>query len=137
MTQYFLFGSRKFNTEIKRLVENLKKEGYSINSSINVPFKDVEKPSKSIITNKKYIEEEILNAQTILIYNKEGNIDLLTAMNIEFALIHKKSIILLFDTNDLVLQSLCISLYYDIKIDESLRRFLERDLPNSQDKNEN
>ena len=130
MNKYFLCGSRKFNKEIKILTDTLKEEGYSINSSVNVPFKDVKEPSQTLITNKNYIEKEILNAQIILIYNMEDDFDLLTAMNLEYALAHKKSIELLFEPHIIELKSFCKSLYYDMKVDKKWQAYYNREHSN-------
>ncbi|MEJ2251325.1 MAG: hypothetical protein P8Y70_20430 [Candidatus Lokiarchaeota archaeon] len=121
MNQYFICGSRKFSEQIKELTKNLREEGFSINSSINVPFKEVKNPSQ-FITNKKYIEEEILNAQTILMYNKDDDIDLLTAMNLQYALTQMKFIKLLFETERIELTSFCKSLYYNVEIDKKWQK---------------
>jgi len=127
MNKYFLHGSQKYNKEITLLTDTLRNEGYSINSSINVPFKEITEPSQALITNKTYLEEEILNAQIILIYNKEDDIDLLTAMNLEYALAHKKSIELLFDPHMLELKSFCNSPYYDMNVNKTWIDYLNKE----------
>ncbi|MEJ2251475.1 MAG: hypothetical protein P8Y70_17480 [Candidatus Lokiarchaeota archaeon] len=126
MNQYFLFGSRKFNEKIKELTKNLKNTGFSVNSTTNVPFKEIKNPSQ-FITNKKYIEEEILNASIILIYNEEDDIDLSTAMNLQYAISQKKLIKLIFDTKREELTSLCKSLYYNVEIDTTWQKYCNKE----------
>lgn len=119
----FLCGTKIYFNEIKELVNKLEKEGHSVNSSTNVPFKEMVEP-KHVITNKKYIEEEILNAHYVLIFNKDQNIDIMTAMNFQYALNHKKPIRLLFKTDKIELKAYCESPYYNVGIETKWRKSL-------------
>jgi len=91
------------------------------------PLRRLQNLPQALITNKNYIEEEILNAQTILIYNKEDDIDLLTAMNLEYALAHKKSIELLFEPHILELKSFCKSPSYDMKVNKKWQAYFNKE----------
>ncbi|TXT53899.1 MAG: hypothetical protein BAJALOKI2v1_840007 [Promethearchaeota archaeon] len=112
----FLCGIKDYFNDIKELIDKLEKEGYSVTSSINAPFKEIEEPQQ-VIANKKFIEEGILNAHYVLIFNKNQNIDLMTAMNFQYALIHKKAIRLLFKTDKIELKAYCESPYYNVGVE--------------------
>lgn len=117
----FLCGNKAYYDEIKELGDKLKNEGHSVTSSINAPFKKIVE-AKHVITNKKYIEEEILNAHYVLIFNKDQNIDIMTAMNFQYALNQKKPIRLLFKTDKIELKAYCESPYYNVGIETKWRK---------------
>lgn len=95
MNRLFLCGSKAFAEEINKLAKKLENEGYVVTSSLEVPFKEIEK-SHQVIANKMFRENEITNSNIVLVFNKDEKLDIMTIMNLQYALQSKKPLRFLF-----------------------------------------